>query len=162
MSSDDKSKLPQPTTSIKNKKKLNKEDFMFKDKKGQRLVKLSGEINGIDFVIKDIDNCTIMLLDHSAQITIDRCQNTKFFIGPIKGSIFIRDCHNCEFTVSCSQFRCRKLTKSQIWLYTPNEPIVESSSELVFAPYNFKYSYLKQHVEAASLIGKFVDDDGVV
>tara|TARA_B110000285_G_C14966873_1_gene534515 strand:- start:591 stop:938 length:348 start_codon:yes stop_codon:yes gene_type:complete len=32
----------------------------------------------------------------------------------------------------------------------------------VFAPYNWKYSYLKQHVLAASLIGTFIDDDGVV
>lgn len=124
-------------------------------------MKMQGEINGLDFKIKDIDGCTIILLDHSAAITIDKCKNTKFYIGPIKTSIFIRDCSNCEFTVSCSQFRCRNLTNSSIWLYTPNEPIVESSSELVFAPYNWRYSYLKQHVNEASLIGTFVEE-GIV
>ena len=95
-------KKPVTTTSIKNKKKLNKEDFMFKEKRGERLVKMPGEVNGLDFKIKDLDSCTVIILDHTAQITIDRCKNTKFFIGPIKGSIFIRDCENCEFTVSCS------------------------------------------------------------
>jgi hypothetical protein len=39
---------------------------MFKNKRGERLVKMQGEINGIDFVIKDLDSCTVMLLDHSA------------------------------------------------------------------------------------------------
>lgn len=48
-----------------------------------------------------------------------------------------------------------------IYLYTPNDPIVESSSNLTFAPYNLKYSLLKEHAEAANLVGTFVDDEGV-
>ena len=123
---------------------------------------MPGDINGIDFMIKDLENCTVMLLDHTAQITVDRCKNTKFYIGPIKASIFFRDCSDCEITVSCSQFRCRDLTNSKLWLYTPNDPIVESSSDLIFAPYNFKYPLLRQHVDKAELIGEFTDDDGVV
>ena len=48
------------------KKKLNKADFMFKDKKGEVLVKKPGEINGIEFMIKDLENCTVIILDHTA------------------------------------------------------------------------------------------------
>lgn len=48
-----------------------------------------------------------------------------------------------------------------IYLYTPNDPIVESSSNLTFAPYNLKYNLLKEHAVKADLIGTFVDDDGV-
>lgn len=55
-------------TSITKKQKLNKADFMFKDKKGEVLVKKSGDINGIDFMIKDLEDCTVILLDHTAQI----------------------------------------------------------------------------------------------
>jgi len=39
---------------------------MFKDKKGEVLVKRSGDINGIDFMMKDLENCTVVLLDHTA------------------------------------------------------------------------------------------------
>lgn len=39
------------------KKKLNKADFMFKSISDQKLVKMPGDINGIDFQIKDLDNC---------------------------------------------------------------------------------------------------------
>jgi protein XRP2 len=63
---------------------------------------MPGEVNGLDFKIKDLDGCTVIILDHTAQITVDRCKNTKFFFGPIKASIFLRDCENCEVTVSCS------------------------------------------------------------
>jgi hypothetical protein len=54
------------------------------------------------------------------------------------------------------------LINSKLWLYTPNDPIVESSNNLTFAPYNFKYPHLKQHVDKAQLIGEFTDDDGVI
>jgi hypothetical protein len=30
------------------------------------LVKRPGDINGIDFMIKDLEGCTVVLLDHTA------------------------------------------------------------------------------------------------
>ena len=116
----------------------------------------------IDFMIKDLENCTVMLLDHTAQVTIDRCKNTKFYVGPVKASIFFRDCSDCEITVSCSQFRCRDLMNSKLFLFTPNDPIVESSSGLTISPYNFRYPYLESQAKSADLVGEFTDDDGVV
>ena len=82
----------------------------------------------------------------------------------MKSSIFVRDCSNCEITVACSQFRCRTLTKSSIWLYTPNDPIVESSSSLTFGPFNMKYPQLEAHSGAsgANVIGTFKDDEGQI
>ena len=115
-------------------------------------------------MIKDLDNCIVVILDHTAQIQVDRCKNTKFYIGPVKSSIFVRDCSKCEITVSCSQFRCRDLKNSKIMLYTPNDPIIESSSNLTFGPFNMKYPQLEEHsgTDCANVIGKFTDDDGDV
>ena len=112
------------------------------------------------FMVKDLEDCTVILLDQSAQITVDRCKNCTFYVGPIKSSIFFRDSSNCTMTVSCSQFRCRDLSDSHILLFTPNDPIIESSSNLTFGPYNLKYPQLKQHAEASQLTGTFIDDDG--
>jgi protein XRP2 len=36
-------------TGIAAKKKLNREDFMFKDKTGEELIKKPGQVNGLDF-----------------------------------------------------------------------------------------------------------------
>lgn len=55
-----------PAPTFGKKKKLNKADFMFKGRKNEVLVKKPGDINGIDFMIKDLENCTIILLDHTA------------------------------------------------------------------------------------------------
>lgn len=46
-------------------------------------------------------------------------------------------------------------------LYTPNDPIVESSKNLTFGPYNLKYPFLKSHSETSVLLGEYVDDEGV-
>ena len=48
------------------KKKLNKADFMFVKRKNETLVKMPGDINGIDFKIADLDNCVVILLDYTA------------------------------------------------------------------------------------------------
>ena len=144
------------------KKKLNRADYTFKDKKGEVLVKNSGDINGLQFFIKDLEDCTVVLLDHIAQLSIDRCKGCRFFLGPIKASIFVRDCSGCDVVTSCGQFRSRDLIDSTVYLYTPNDPIIESSSGVVFAPYNFKYPRLREHAEAADLIGEYKDDDGIM
>jgi protein XRP2 len=84
------------------KKKLNRADFMFKDKANEVLIKRPGDLNGLDFMIKDLEGCTVVILDHTAQVTVDRCNNCKFYIGPIKASIFFRNCDGCEITVASS------------------------------------------------------------
>ena len=83
------------------KKKPKKEDISFIKRKGETLIKMPGDVNGYDFMMKDLEDCTVLLLDHTSQILLDRCHNTKFYIGPVKSSIFFRDCSNCTITVSC-------------------------------------------------------------
>ena len=50
------------------KKKLNKEDYMFTKKKGEELIKKPGDVNGLQFVINYLEDCTVYILDHSAQV----------------------------------------------------------------------------------------------
>ena len=48
------------------KKKLNKADFTFKSLENQTCLKKPGDINGIQFMIKDLKNCVVQILDHTA------------------------------------------------------------------------------------------------
>jgi len=41
------------------------------------------------------------------------------------------------------------LHSSTVFLYVANDPIIESSSNLTFAPYNVAYPLLDEHVKAA-------------
>ena len=46
--------------------KPNRADYMFKEKKGEELIKKPGDINGLQFMIVDLEDCQVSLLDHSA------------------------------------------------------------------------------------------------
>lgn len=83
------------------KKRLNRADFMFQQKNGEELIKKPGDINGIDFAIRNLENCTVYLMDHTAQIMVDQCKNCVFYIGPVSGSIFVRDCSGMKISVAC-------------------------------------------------------------
>ena len=37
---------------------------------------------------------------------------------------------------------------------------MESSTNLTFGPYNFKYPELQLHADSAFLVGSFIDDEG--
>lgn len=60
----------QPPISIASKKKLNREDFMFKDKTGEELVKKPGQVNGLDFQIRNLTDCKVFLMDTTAQVSL--------------------------------------------------------------------------------------------
>ena len=51
------------------KPKLNRADYMFEKRTGEELIKKPGEVNGLDFAIRDLKDCTVFLLDHTAQVS---------------------------------------------------------------------------------------------
>jgi hypothetical protein len=51
------------------------------------------------------------------QVAVDYCKNTRMFIGPVEGSIFIRNCENCVITVACRQFRTRWVLLVAFWVF---------------------------------------------
>ena len=46
--------------------KPNKEFYTFKDLDGHTLIKRPGELDGGSFFIKDLKNCAVYILDHTA------------------------------------------------------------------------------------------------
>jgi protein XRP2 len=53
-------------------KKLDPSDFMFCERKGEKLVKKPGEIGGQQFILEDLEDCEVLLLDHCAQVSCPR------------------------------------------------------------------------------------------
>ena len=69
-------------TTIAAKKKLNRADYMFADKTGEELIKLPGQVNGLDFQIRNLTDCTVYLLDTTAQVSIkEMVLDTEIFIS---------------------------------------------------------------------------------
>ena len=54
-------------------KELDVASFMFCARKGEKLVKKPGEIGGQQFILEDLDDCEVLLLDHCAQVCNHAC-----------------------------------------------------------------------------------------
>ncbi len=75
---------------------------------------------------------------------IDDCINCKIVVGPCDGALFIRTSKNCEISAISKQLRFRDCHDIKIFSFCPSDPVVESSSNVLFAPYNAFYPKLKE------------------
>lgn len=113
--------------------------------------RLPGKLNGQQFVIQECENCDIYVFDHSATITIDDCINCRIFLGPVKGSVFFRDCKDIKCVVACQQFRTRDCKKMEVFLCCATQPIIESSTGMKFGCFQYYYPDLAFHFKDAGL-----------
>ncbi|KAF8561956.1 hypothetical protein P879_01659 [Paragonimus westermani] len=133
------------------KELLDPNDYIIENKDHGVHGRLPGEIRGQQFVIRNCMNVKIYLLDHINTVMIDDCENCAILTGPIKTSIFIRDCINCRVMTSCQQFRSRDCHDLVIFLACVTEPIVESSTNMQFGPYQCHYAELEDQFRASGL-----------
>lgn len=56
----------------------------------------------------------------------------------------MRNCTNCVFTIACKQLRTRDCSGCSIYLYSLTDPIIETSQQMSFAPFNGAYCGLER------------------
>ncbi|KAL0584564.1 hypothetical protein ABG067_005587 [Albugo candida] len=126
-------------------------NYTFRNQAQETLIKLPGSICGQPFDVSDLKNCVVMLLDHTDQVQVDHVVATKVFLGPSSSSVFIRNCSDCVFTIACKQLRFRDCINCTVYLYSFTAPIIETSSEMRFAPFNGMYRQLSTQFHEARL-----------
>uniref|UniRef100_K3WZP0 C-CAP/cofactor C-like domain-containing protein n=1 Tax=Globisporangium ultimum (strain ATCC 200006 / CBS 805.95 / DAOM BR144) TaxID=431595 RepID=K3WZP0_GLOUD len=126
-------------------------NYTFRDKQAQTLMKVPGQIGGQPFDLSDLDACEVLLLDQCDQVQIDSLSNCRVFIGPCSESVFVRNCTNCVFTVACKQLRTRDSSQCSFYLYSLTDPIIETSKQMQFAPFNGAYNGIERHFADARL-----------
>mmetsp|Transcript_77261 Transcript_77261/g.226586 ORF Transcript_77261/g.226586 Transcript_77261/m.226586 type:complete len:345 (-) Transcript_77261:147-1181(-) len=133
------------------RKNLKPEDFIISKKSGEVIVKAEGTICGEQFNIEECKDCDIFLFDHIATAFVDQCVGCRIFVGPVESSVFLRDCRSCDLVIACQQFRSRDCTECRCALLCTTEPIIETSSCMQFACFDFGYFSLRQQLERAGL-----------
>ncbi|XP_061834520.1 protein XRP2 [Nerophis lumbriciformis] len=131
--------------------KVDPKDYMLTGLKDVTAGRLPGKLNGQQFVIQDCENCDIFVLDHSAAVTVDDCVNCRLVLGPVKGSVFFRDCKDIKCVVACQQFRTRDCKKMEVFLCCATQPIIESSTGVRLACFQYYYPQLAAHFKDAGL-----------
>lgn len=122
------------------------------NRKGETITREPGSLKGYDFVIDGCENCEIRLLDHTAQIQVDYCKDSKIIIGPVNGSVFVRNCERCVIFCTCQQLRTRECVDCDFILLIPGHPIIETSRDIRFGalPRDF-YPELEAQMKEATL-----------
>ena len=115
------------------------------------LIKKSGDVAGQCFEIADCENCQLVVMDHCGQTQIDDLTDCRVFIGACSDSIFVRNCTNCLFYLSCRQLRLRDCKSSKFYTLSPSEIHIELSSSVQFAPMNAGYPEHLTHLQMAGL-----------
>lgn len=125
--------------------------YSFAGATGATLSRKAGEVAGQGFTIKDLSGCHASLMDHSDQVLVDNVDNCTILIGPSSESVFLRNAKNCRFFIACKQFRCRDCVGCTVSLYSKTEPVVETSSGMLFYPYAAAYPGQVAHFAKANL-----------
>ena len=79
-------------------------NFCFVDQLGATLMKLPGEVNGADFVLSRLRNCTVWVCDVCGSVRADRLENCKIYLGPVR-SVLIEKIEGCTFQLASQQLR---------------------------------------------------------
>ena len=118
------------------------------DQQHTQLIVRPGELNGGVCELVELHRCEVLVLDWSQQITIDKCVDCRMLIGPVDGSVMLRDCSNLHVAAACKQLRCRDCSACVLRLFTLG-PIIESSTKMTFAEWDGAYPKLASHFAAA-------------
>jgi len=123
----------------------------FKDLTSQTLTKGPDDLNQKDVALSKLTDCTVKLYGTPGAIHISSLENCHVFTGPVSGSVFIEGCQNCVFVLPCQQLRVHSAYDSQFYLHVTSRAIIEDSSRVVFAPYNWSYEGLDEHYVVSGL-----------
>jgi len=115
----------------------------------------AGAVGGEACDLVGLHECEVLLLDWSSQVTVEDCHVCKLLLGPVDGSVMMRNCSRVEVHAACRQFRCRDCQDCTARLFTPG-PIIESSVRMLFGPWDAGYAGLRAQLRAANLIS-YVD-----
>lgn len=67
------------------KEAVDKNQLIISDGENTVLGRLPGQLNGKQFLVHNCKNSTILLLDYTETVTVEKCTDCHIFIAPCKG-----------------------------------------------------------------------------
>ncbi|XP_064602629.1 tubulin-specific chaperone C-like [Liolophura sinensis] len=126
-------------------------DCKFVDRNGEMLGMSGNAIKMKDVALARLSDCRVKLQGSPSAVHIRALKNCHVFCGPVSGSIFITDCSNCVFVLSCQQLRIHTTTESKFYIHVTSRAIIEDTTRVEFAPYNWKYDGLDDDYNMSGL-----------
>lgn len=123
-------------------------DRIIRGHSSEKLVRHAGSVTEGEFVVSDLEGCTVLLLAPLSTLRLQRLRQCTIAAGPVSGSAFLDDLDECTVILAAHQFRCHTSRDVTAWLQVSSNPVIEDSSRMVFGGLNPHHSSLL-HVETS-------------
>lgn len=108
-----------------------------------------GESNSV--YLAQLNQCTVHIRDVCGNLIARNLCNCRVYTYPVAGSVWIENCHQCDFVVASRQLRIHQTTDCRLGLHMGSRPIIENSTGLQVAPYGLQYAALQTDLARAGL-----------
>ncbi|NXN96257.1 TBCC1 protein, partial [Rhinopomastus cyanomelas] len=118
----------------------------------QTLAKSSDTLVGAHVRIHCCSESFIYLLSPLRYVTIEKCRNSTFVLGPVQTSVHVHGCDNIKLIVVCHRLSLSSTTGCTFYILTPTQPLILSGNQAVsFAPFHTHYPMLEDHMAQVGL-----------
>ncbi|NXY73947.1 TBCC1 protein, partial [Glareola pratincola] len=118
----------------------------------QTLAKSSDTLVGAHVRIHRCNESFIYLLSPLRSVTIEKCRNSTFVLGPVQASVHVHSCDNVKVMVVCHRLCLSSTVGCTFYILTPTQPLVLLGNEAVsFAPFHTHYPMLEDHMAQVGL-----------
>ncbi|KFU83668.1 TBCC domain-containing protein 1, partial [Chaetura pelagica] len=118
----------------------------------QTLAKSSDTLVGSHVRIHRCNESFIYLLSPLRSVTIEKCRNSTFVLGPVQASVHVHNCDNVKVIVVCHRLSLSSTTGCTFYILTPTQPLLLPGNQAVsFAPFHTHYPMLEDHMAQVGL-----------
>jgi hypothetical protein len=110
--------------------------------------------------VNSLRGCDVLLLDPCSEVELERLEDCRVFVGACSGTVFLRSCDRCVFTVAADGVRVRDSDQCVLSLHVREETLLENATNIAIGSFNGSYSRMREHWRAAGLLGS--DGSGAV
>lgn len=108
-------------------------------------------VNKNDILLSDLVHCTVRIYGTPSTLHMVNLKQCTVLVGPVPSSVFLHDCSECVFAFACQQLRLHSSTDCTIYLHVTSRSIIEDSTNIRVAPYNWSYEDQMNHFNLAGL-----------
>ncbi|XP_043916620.1 TBCC domain-containing protein 1 isoform X2 [Protopterus annectens] len=113
----------------------------------QTVAKSSERLVGAHVKLHRCCDSYVYLLSPLRSVTIDKCRNSTFVLGPVQATVNIHGSDNVKVIAVCHRLTASSSVMCTFHTLTPTRPVILSGNEnLTFAPFNTHYPTLEDHM----------------
>ncbi|XP_004834890.1 TBCC domain-containing protein 1 isoform X1 [Heterocephalus glaber] len=118
----------------------------------QTLAKSSDTLVGAHVRIHRCSESFIYLLSPLRSVTIEKCRNSTFVLGPVETVLHLHSCDSVKVIAVCHRLTISSTTSCIFHVLTPVRPLILSGNQSVtFAPFHTHYPMLEDHMARTGL-----------